>query len=245
MLANLEGKTALVTGAGHGMGKAIAKTLAMQGASVAATDRFIEIVEETVSEIKGVETLALKMDVTSQDDVDAAFDKVNSEWGQLDIVVNNAGSFSNDPEMLMAVNLYGVERCCEAAIPQMKERRSGKIVNIGSTAGHTMIGRTGPYHVSKAAVLRYTKGLASELGPFNINVNAVCPGPVFTKLPHEIDDYEEQLQNWVDFYVPFIPLERTQEPQDIANMVTFLASEDARNVTGQCVHVDGGYIRHD
>ena len=116
----------------------IAKTLAMQGASVAATDRFIDIVEETVSEIEGVETLALKMDVTSQDDVDAAFAKVNSEWGQLDIVVNNAGSFSNDAETLMAVNLYGVERCCEAAIPQMKERRSGKIVNIGSTAGHTI-----------------------------------------------------------------------------------------------------------
>ena len=153
------------------------------------------------------------------------------------------------------INVRGVVRCCEAALPHMQERRYGKIVNIASMAGHSARRSGGAYAVSKAAVLRYTRGLAAELASSNINVNAICPGAVWTRFqqagararqaadPALADRDIEDLFH--DRYDPIMPLGRPQTPEDIGKSAAFLASEDARNITGQCIHVDGGVILRD
>ncbi len=266
MLGDLTGKTALVTGAGSGIGAGIARVMAVQGAAVALTDIDEKAAARVAAEIKGVRTLALKLDVTDPASAEQAVRRVISEWGALDILVNNAGVASapnrhtgedreEDWDVTFAINVKGVVHCCNAAVPHMKERRYGKIINIASMAGHAARRSTGAYAASKAAVLRYTKGLAYTLASFNINVNAICPGAVWTafqesgalarqrrdpslagKSPYEV--FREQ-------YDPVIPLGRPQTPEDIGKMAAFLASEDACNVTGQCIHVDGGVILRD
>ncbi|MCI0439417.1 MAG: SDR family oxidoreductase [Chloroflexi bacterium] len=266
MIADLTGKTALVTGAGSGIGRGIARMLAEQGASVAVTDLNPEWAQETAKAIAGVKTLALRIDVTDKASVQQAIQRVISEWGQLDIVVNNAGVSSapnrqgsddreEDWDVTFDINVKGVVHCCDAAAPHMRERRYGKIINIASMAGHSPRRSGGAYAVSKAAVLRYTKGLAFTLAPHNINVNAICPGAVWTRF-QEAGARNRQRQDsslagqdpeqiFRNTYEPITPLGRVQTPEDIGKMAAFLASEDARNVTGQCMHVDGGMILRD
>ncbi|MDP2949016.1 MAG: SDR family oxidoreductase [Chloroflexota bacterium] len=267
MLIDLKGKKALVTGAGMGMGAAVSKLLAQQGADVVLTDLKAEWPEGVAKEIKGVKTMVLEMDVTSNDQVKRAFDKVFSTWGDLDILVNNAGvssapgreSVNADREIdwdtTFNINVKGVLRCCEAVITRMKARKYGKIVNFASQAGHAARKSGGAYAVSKAAVLRYTKGLAFELAPFSINVNAVCPGAVWTPFQQrgtarrqaadpelgKLSPYEA----FVASYKAIIPMGRPQSPEDVAKAVAFLVSDDACNITGQCLHVDGGTILRD
>jgi NAD(P)-dependent dehydrogenase (short-subunit alcohol dehydrogenase family) len=266
MLADLKGKTALVTGAGMGIGRGIALVLAQQGADVALTDLKVEWAANAAKEIKGVRTLALELDVTSQQSVDKAFARVLSEWGHLDILVNNAGMPSapgggpmsnrmEDWDVTFDINLKGTVRCCNAVAGHMKERKYGKIVNIASMAGHAPRKMGGAYAASKGAVLRYTKGLAVDLAPFNINVNAVCPGAVWTRFQQENvkrrqeadptlrgrDPYEV----FLDVYGKTFPLGRPQTVEDVGKAVAFLVSDDACNTTGQCLHVDGGAIIRD
>jgi NAD(P)-dependent dehydrogenase (short-subunit alcohol dehydrogenase family) len=265
MLGDLTGKKALVTGAGSGIGTGIATVMAQQGASVAVADLKEEWANKVAGEINGA-TLAIRLDVTDIASVESAVQRVISEWGELDILVNNAGVASapgksaggdreEDWDATFAVNVKGVVHCCNAAMPHMKERRFGKIISIASMGGHAPRRMGGAYAASKAAVLRHTKGLAGELASFNINVNAICPGAVWTRFqegaarvtqkadPVHADKDLEQI--FLDRYDPIIPLGRPQTPEDIGNMAAFLASEDARNVTGQCVHVDGGVIIRD
>ena len=144
MLADLTGKTALVTGAGSGIGEAIALRLAEQGASVAVTDQHLETAENTASRISGVSTLAIPLDVTDAASIDEAVQRVISEWGVLDILVNNAGSSAGDWETIMAVNVIGVARCCEAVASHMKERAYGKIVHHGVSRRPRVLGRPLP-----------------------------------------------------------------------------------------------------
>jgi NAD(P)-dependent dehydrogenase (short-subunit alcohol dehydrogenase family) len=266
MLADLAGKTALVTGAGSGIGRGIAMALAAQNASVAVTDLNEEWMAEVTAEIKGVKTLSLQLDVTDQSSAERAVQRVISEWGALDILVNNAGVASapnresaedreEDWDVTFAINVKGVVHCCNAVIPHMRERKYGKIVNIASMAGHAPRRSEGAYAASKAAVLRHTKGLAVSLAPHNINVNAICPGAVWTRfqeagaLSRQRRDpslaREDPEQIFLDQYEGVIPLGRPQTPEDIGKMTAFLVSEDARNVTGQCVHVDGGALVRD
>ena len=192
MLGDLAGKTALVTGAGSGIGRGIAMMLAAQNASVAVTDLKEEWGAGVAAELKGVRTLVLQLDVTDQASAERAVQKVISEWGALDILVNNAGVPSapnqgpggdreEDWDLTFAINVKGVVHCCNAVIPHMQERSYGKIINIASMAGHAPRRSVGAYATSKAAVLRYTKGLAASLAPHNINVNAICPGAVWTR----------------------------------------------------------------
>ena len=265
MLGDLSGKTALVTGAGSGIGRGIALTLAEQGASVAVTDLKGEWATGTAEAASGSTTLALALDVTDQASADDAVQRVVSEWGQLDILVNNAGIPSRsvvggedteeDWDRTFAVNVKGTVHCCDAVIPHMKDRRYGKIINIASMAGHSSRRSPGAYSASKAAVLRHTKGLADSLAAHNINVNAICPGAVWTRFQEETSEVSQGKdpsladtpleQIFLDRYEPIIPLGRPQTPEDIGKMAAFLASDDARNVTGQCVHVDGGVILRD
>ena len=264
MLGDLSGKTALVTGAGSGIGRGIALVLAEQGASVAVTDLKGEWARATADAVDGT-TLALALDVTSHASAEASVQRVISEWGQLDILVNNAGVPSKgvvggidteeDWDRTFAVNVKGTVHCCEAVIPHMKDRRYGKIINIASMAGHSPRRSPGAYSASKAAVLRHTKGLADSLAGSNINVNAICPGAVWTRFQEETSEISQDRdpsladtsleQIFLDRYEPVIPLGRPQTPEDIGKTAAFLASEDSRNITGQCIHVDGGVILHD
>ena len=265
MIGDLSGRTALVTGAGSGIGRGIALTLAEQGASVAATDLREEWARATADAVGDGASLALALDVTSRSSVEAVVDRIVSEWGRVDILVNNAGIPSGsvvggedseeDWDRTFAVNVKGTVHCCEAVIPLMRERRYGKIVNIASMAGHSPRRSSGAYAASKAAVLRHTKGLADSLAADNINVNAICPGAVWTRFQEETSEISQSrdpslagrsLEDlFLDRYESVIPLGRPQTPEDIGKMAAFLASEDARNVTGQCIHVDGGVILRD
>lgn len=265
MLADLTGRRALVTGAGAGIGRVIARTLAAQHAEVAVTDVDGGAARTIADEIGG-KALALRLDVTDPVSVQAAVAELLDRWGAIEILVNNVGVTADplrevpgdreeDWDRTFAINVKGTVRCCEAVIPAMRERRYGKIVNIASMAGHAARRTGGAYAASKAAVLRYTKGLAVRLAPDNINVNAVCPGALWTRFA-QMDmaatqrhdpalagmDPEEVFRR---LYTPVIPLGRPQEPEDVAKMVAFLASDDTRNVTGQDIHVDGGAILRD
>jgi NAD(P)-dependent dehydrogenase (short-subunit alcohol dehydrogenase family) len=174
------------------MGAPIAEVLAWQGAQVAVTDVDVAGAAEVAAGIGEAETLALRVDVSSWDSVQAAVAAVLSKWGRLDILVNNAGVGPPDAEkdqyvddywdVPFDVNVKGAVRCSMAVLPAMKARRYGKIVNVGSISGHAARGAAGSYGVSKAALLRYTNSLAMEVAPFSINVNAVCPGGVWTGL---------------------------------------------------------------
>ncbi len=265
MLGDLTGKTALVTGAGSGIGRGIALMLAAQNASVAVTDVDEARASEVADEISGT-TMARQLDVTDAAAAQRLTESIISTWGALDILVNNAGvgaapnrtlgaDREEDWDVTFAINVKGTVHCCDAAIPHMRERRSGKIITIASMAGHAGRRSTGAYAASKAAVLRYSKGLAATLAPDNINVNVICPGAVWTRF-QEAGALARQRRDpslagqdperiFHDQYLPNIPLGRAQTPEDIGKMAAFLASEDARNVTGECIHVDGGVILRD
>lgn len=266
MLGDLTGKNAIVTGAGSGIGTGIATVMAQQGANVAVTDINETAAVRVATGIPGGKTIALRLDVTDQASVDAAVSRVISEWGSVDILVNNAGVASapnrvvggngeEDWDITFEINVKGLVRCCEAVLPHMQERRYGKIINIASMAGHPGRRAPGAYGVSKAAVLRYSKGLSDSLAAHNININAICPGAVWTEfqrqgaLSRQRQDPslagKELEQLFEERYEPVTPLGRVQSAEDIGKMAAFLASEDARNVTGQCIHVDGGMILRD
>ena len=265
MLGDLTGKSVLVTGAGSGIGRGIALMMAAQNASVAVTDLREEWAAGVAEEISGVTTLALALDVTDSSSVAQVVGRVIDEWGSLDVLVNNAGVASApgresedrevDWDATFAVNVKGVVHCCDAAVPHMREREYGKIINVASMSGHAGRSTSGAYAVSKAAVLRYTKGLARTLAPHGINVNAICPGAVWTRfqeagaLMRQRSDSSlagaDPERIFRDQYEPVIPMGRVQTPEDIGKMAAFLASDDARNVTGQCIHVDGGVVLRD
>ena len=207
MLGDLTGKSALITGGGQGVGRAIAIALAQQGANAALGDISNTKAAAVAAEVKtlGRQSLALQMDVTSVPSVESAVARVIAEWGHLDILVNNAGVVGapgwiecnedryEDWDLVMAVNIRGVVNCCKAVMPHMIQRRYGKIISISSTAGRPGGGSVAefsktsekiliPYSISKAAVIRYTQVLASALAEHNINVNGVAPGPMVTEM---------------------------------------------------------------
>lgn len=266
MLGDLTDRRALVTGAGSGIGAGIARVLAAQGALVAVTDRERKWADEMAAEIDADRALAVRLDVTDAGSVHTAVTAVERRWGGIDILVNNAGVCA-DPgreregdrehtwDRTFAVNLRGTVRCCEACLPQMQARRYGKIVNIASMAGHAQRRTNSAYATSKAAVLRYTKGLAMDVAADRVNVNAVCPGAVWTEFQRR--DMAETRRRiaapddltleafFEDYYTPLMPLGRPQTPEDIGKAVAFLVSDDAGSITGQCLHVDGGAIVRD
>ena len=264
LLGDLSGKTALVTGGGQGIGRAIVTVLAEQGADVVIADIQTDGAHRLADELSSLDRrfIVVELDVTKQDSATTAAELAIEQMGQLDILVNNAG-ISSVPgadeeanwQATFAVNVMGAVHCCSATVPHMKEKRYGKIINVASMAGHAARRAGGAYGVSKAGVLRYTKGLAYELASFNINVNAVCPGAVWT--PFQEGGFERRkaedptlanvdpYQDFVERYATVIPMGRPQDPRDIGVAVAFLASDDASNITGQCLHVDGGAVLRD
>ncbi len=251
----LKGKVALVTGTASqvGMGKAICLTLAQEGCDIISTDINLEGAKQTADAVKalGRKCIAFKVDVTKGADVDAMVKAALKEFGKIDILVNNAGGnmimgtpfLEQNSDMWnkdMALNLYGTMNCSKAVVPGMAERKYGKIINFSSIVAKWSLGGPGSYAASKAAVLSFTRGLASQFGPSNINVNAIAPGMVntnfFGALPGNV-----QTAMFAEV-AGMAPLKRNQEASDIANAVAFLSSDVSRNITGQCIQVDSGLV---
>lgn len=244
----LKDKIAFVTGAGHGIGAASAERLARDGADVVVVDLDPEAVERTADAVReqGRQALALAVDCTEDAPVADAFARARERFGRIDILFNNVGQsareaatefWCSEPEtwrFVLEVSLFTALRCSRHAVPEMRERRSGKIVNMSSeSAFYGDVGMV-DYAAAKMGVVGMTRSLARELAPFGVNVNVVCPGAIRTRahdrLPPEV----------IDKVRYSVPMGYIAEPADVANAVAFLASDEARYVTGQSFLIDGG-----
>ncbi|MDE2891660.1 MAG: SDR family oxidoreductase [Chloroflexota bacterium] len=259
-MGRLSGNVALVTGAARGIGKGIATELAREGADVVICDLLIDEAVRTAGELRDdheVRAVALEMDVTSEDSIESQVAEAISQMGQIDILVNNAGvppdnfgidETEEDWDRCYEVNLKGIWKVTSAVAPHFKERGGGKIVNIASIAGR-IGGGMASYSASKAGAISITQSQAAELGRFNINVNAICPGLLWTDLWRQIEgmfagDHTEEVVDRRERFEAVIaanmPLAREQTPSDIGKAAVFFASDDAKNITGQSLNVDGG-----
>lgn len=243
----LKDKVAIVTGSGQGIGRGIALALAREGAKIAVsdvTDMIYDVAKEVTS--LGSEALTLKADVSSSTQTEEMVKRTVEKFGRLDILVNNAGIYPFKPllemteadwDKVLNINLKGVFNCTKAAASQMVNQKSGKIVNIASIAG-VVVGFTSltHYSASKGGIMGFTRSSALELAPYGINVNAIAPGSIETpgtKMDMNAESTKQFLQ--------MIPLKRIGQPEDIANAVLFLVSEESSYITGQCIVIDGGY----
>lgn len=247
----LSGKTALVTGAGRGIGRAIALALAADGAQVAVLDVLADNARAVAAEIeaRGVKALALPADLTRRAEVEAAVAEIAAQWGGLDIVVNNAGWDRLEPfleseeatwEKILAINFKSVLYVCKAALPLLIARGGGRVVSIASDAGR--VGSTGEavYAGTKGAIIAFSKTLAREMARHRITVNVVCPGLTETPLLQEIRNQSEKTAKVIDAVTRAIPLGRLGRPEDVAAVVAFLATPEAGFITGQTISVSGG-----
>ncbi|XQY93477.1 3-oxoacyl-[acyl-carrier-protein] reductase [Metabacillus sp. HB246100] len=239
---------ALVTGASRGIGKAIALDLAKNGAVVAVNYAGNEVkANEVVEEIKsmGGSAVAIKADVSNGEEVQGMIKTVIDEFGRIDILINNAGITRDNLLMRMKdeewddvinTNLKGVFLCTKGVTRQMMKQRSGRIINITSVVGISGNPGQANYVAAKAGVIGLTKTTAKELASRNITVNAVAPGFITTDMT---DELSEEVKGEM---LKQIPLAKLGEPSDIANLVTFLASEKSKYITGQTMHVNGGMV---
>ena len=243
---DLTGKKAIVTGAGQGIGKAIALKLAGHGADVVVDDINPETAPQVVREIQalGRKAVAVVADVSKRNHVEKMIQTTTAELGGIDILVNNAGIARSNVlarlkddqwDEVLNVDLKGIFYCIQAVIPSMMKQRSGKIISISSIYGR--IGAIGDvnYAAAKSGIVGLTKTVARELARYNINVNAIMPGLVDTPLLRGIP--EKYLKPMIEE----VPLKRIGRPEDIANVVAFLASEDSSYMTGAIVEVTGGW----
>ena len=244
-MGKLTGKYAVVTGAGKGIGRAIAERfLEDDVAGVALFDMDEALAAATAKELDptGEKVLAVKCDVSNQENVNAAFAQVNEKFGRVDILVNNAGITRDamfhkmtieQAMMVMNVHFYGTFYCCQAVIGGMRERNYGKIVNISSVSAMGNVGQTN-YTSAKCAIEGFTRTLAMESARKNITVNAIAPGMVNTDILKSIpaDIMEQKIKS--------VPAQRLGEPSEIAAVASFLASDDSSWVTGNCIMACGG-----
>jgi len=244
----LEGKSAIVTGAGRGLGQAIALELADEGADVAVVDLVEENARAVAKEIqdRGRQALARKLDITKFDKVKKVFAEIASAFGKIDILVNNAGFDKVEPflknneetwDKIIAVNYRGMLNCTRAVLDYMVERKYGKIISISSDAGRVGSSGEAVYSGCKGAIIAFSKTLAREMARYQINVNVVCPGPSDTPMFAEIALNNPKLTAALEKVIPW---GRLAKPRDIAPAVVFLATDGAGYITGQTLSVSGG-----
>ena len=243
----LIGRVAIITGAARGIGKAAASKMVREGASVALLDVLAEEVARVAKDLQesGGKALGVKADVRHKDEVDQAVERTLKHFGRVDILVNNAGVVNpalledveeKDWEEVIGVNLKGTFFCTRAVIQTMKENRYGKIINIGSRASLGKELRT-VYSATKAGLIGMTRTWALELGQYNINVNYIGPGPIATELFKSVNPENSPKTRAI---LEGIPLKRMGQPGDVANLVSFLASDEASFITGQAIFICGG-----
>ena len=271
MAGRVDGKVAIVTGAARGRGRSHCLVLAREGANIAAVDICRDLdqvsyslavedeLSSVVNEIRalGRQAIGIRCDVTKGDEVEQMVERVVDEFGKVDILVNNAGITGGAPitemteehwDRVLDVCLKSQFLCCKYVLPHMIKQQSGKIINIGSLAGREGHAGASAYSAAKAGVHNFTHALAKELGPYNINVNCVAPGVINTAMirgaapeaaarlgikPEEVYGYMCKM---------YTILGREQTEEDVSNAVVFLASEEARNIDGSVIYVDGGHL---
>ena len=243
----LQGRVAVVTGGGRGIGKGIAGKLATAGADVIVGDIDMAQAQLTADELsrKNKKVMAAQIDVSREESVAELITRALDEFGNVDILINNAGimfrtrlmDISVDEwERILRVNLTGPFLCTKAVIPMMKKNGFGRIVNISSSAGRSVSTLGGVhYTASKAGLLGLTRAVAKEVAPFGITVNAVCPGLIDTQMARETTTQEE-LENFLDSF----PIKRLGSSEEIGDLVVFLCSENASYITGASVDINGG-----
>src|SRR5689334_25264259 len=261
----LAGKVAVVTGGGSGIGRGIVLAMAKAGADIAIPDLHVLNAEKVAEEVKalGRRVLAMKCDVTSAADVKSMVDRTREQLGHIDVLVNNAGMaatpgmpFTNNTEedwdRAFAVNTKSVFLTCKAIAPYFIARRAGRIINIASIAGPLAAVTMPAYSVAKQGVITFTRVVAKELAAHRITVNAICPGVLYTdfwqKLAQHIAETNPAFKVMTGRQVfdkrvtDIVPMKCEQTPEDIGNAAVFLASDEARYITGQALMVDGGCV---
>lgn len=247
---NFADKVVLVTGAGRGIGQAIALAFAQAGARVAVNDINPDSCAKTTEAIvtSGGQALACHADVANKLAVQAMLIDIEDRWGRVDILINNAGVEPHQPivqldewdwNRTLDVNLKGAFICSQSVGRMMQQQGGGAIVNIASIAGRAAgLRDRSAYVASKTGLIGFTKECAREFAAYNIRVNAVCPGVIMTAMTAQLRENEAQMQKWLED----IPLGRLGDPEDVTGLVLFLCSDAARYITGQAINVDGGKV---
>ncbi|MCC6147043.1 MAG: SDR family oxidoreductase [Anaerolineaceae bacterium] len=253
------GQVAVVTGGAKGIGGACALRFAQEGANVAILDVDMKAGEENAKACmaEGVEALVLNCNVADETSMQAAIDAVVNKWGRIDVLVAAAGIYSGKPltevtmkqwQRLIDINLTGVFLSNRAVAPVMMKQKSGSIINISSMAGKTSFPASAEYSASKSGVIGLTRTVAMDMAPYNVTVNAICPGNTVTDMV--VKEVSVQVsaavgmspEEWIQMRANDAPLKRLAEPWEMGGVAAFLASQDSRYITAQSIEVDGGII---